>query len=61
MTGLDSGLVAYFYPSWATSYIAFSDVYTLGFMIYLAYPVSLVLIGLALWVTLIGIIPLTSI
>jgi NADH-quinone oxidoreductase subunit J len=61
MTDLESGIVAYFYPSWATSFVAFSDVYTLGIMIYLAYPVSLILIGLALWVTLIGVIPLTSI
>nr|YP_009659065.1 NADH dehydrogenase subunit 6 [Chytriomyces confervae]QCQ69063.1 NADH dehydrogenase subunit 6 [Chytriomyces confervae] len=55
------GIVAYFNPSWATAYVSLSDVYTLGFMIYLAYPISLILIGLALWITLIGVIPLTSI
>lgn len=57
----NGALVSYFYPSWATAFVSFTDVHTLGYMIYLAYPVSLILIGLTLWVTLIGIIPLSTI
>lgn len=56
----DTGIITYFYPSWATSYITFSDIYTLGNIIYLAYPLALILIGQALWVTQIGVIPQTS-
>ena len=55
-----SGIVTYFYPSWTTSYLYFTDFYTLGYMLYLVYPLSFILIGQALWITQIGIIPQTN-
>ena len=50
----------YFYTSWTASYITLTDINSLAYMIYLAYPITLLLLGLVLWVVLIGIIAITS-
>lgn len=46
----------YIYPSWFQIFSTFSDLYTFGFSLYFVYPISQLLIAIAQWQTLIGII-----
>lgn len=54
------GLVTFFYPYWSTAFITQTDIYTLGYTIYMVYPLALIQIGLSQFVTMIGIIAVTS-
>lgn len=52
-------IVTYFYPVLATIIFPIAnDIFTLAIMIYLAYPISLLLIGMVLFVVLLGVIRL---
>ena len=51
--------VAFFYPSWSIEFKTMTDLESLANILYLGYPVSLLLIGVALWVVMIGIIKVT--
>lgn len=53
-------VVSYFYPSWTTEFRTITDIQTQAYTVYVAYPVALIQIGIALWATLIGIIAVTS-
>lgn len=49
-------ICTYFFPSWAIDYYHPTDIVTLGFVIYVVYPQALIIIGIAQWVVMIGII-----
>lgn len=53
-------IVSYFYPIWAIEYKTMTDIESLGNLVYIAYPTALILIGIALWIVLIGIISLCT-
>lgn len=53
-------IVTYFYPSWAVEYQTMTDIQTLAYIVYLAYPLALIQIGIAQWAVMIGIIAVTS-
>jgi len=53
-------LVNYFYPAWTTEFKTMTDLETLANLLYLGYPTALILIGIALWVVMIGIIKVTT-
>lgn len=57
---LSIDVFTYFYPSWSTVYISFIDLHTQANSLYQVYPVSLLLIGIALYATMIGIIAVTA-
>ena len=50
----------YFFPNWSIDFLTLTDISTLATMLYIAYPTALVLISIALWVVMIGIIKLTG-
>jgi NADH:ubiquinone oxidoreductase subunit 6 (subunit J) len=52
------GVVHFFTPNWAIEFISLTDIHTLATMLYVAYPVTLFIIALALWTVMIGIIKL---
>lgn len=54
------GPVNYFYPAWTTEFKTMTDLETLANLLYLGYPTALILIGIALWVVMIGIIKVTT-
>jgi len=53
-------VVNYCYPSWTTEFKTMTDIETLANILYLGYPTALILIGIALWVVMIGIIKVTT-
>jgi len=55
-----TSLVNYFYPAWTTEFKTMTDLETLANLLYLGYPTALILIGIALWVVMIGIIKVTT-
>lgn len=59
-TNTTNNQVTYFYPYWSTAFITQNDIYTLGYSIYLVYPQALIQIGQSQFVTMIGIIAVTS-
>ena len=53
-------IVTYFYPVLARVIFPIAnDIFTLAMMIYLAYPISLLLIGMVLFVVLLGVVFIT--
>jgi hypothetical protein len=49
-------IYTYFNPSYFISFYNYTDLNILGFSIYLLTPFALIIIGLALWITMIGVI-----
>ena len=43
-------------PNWTTSFIELTDIESMGYMIYVSYPIILVYVGISLLLVLIGII-----
>ncbi len=56
----NSQIVNYFFPSWFVEYKTMTDLETLANILYLGYPTAQLLIGVTLWVVLIGIIKVTA-
>jgi len=44
--GLGEPSLTYFYPSWSFDYLYLTDIQSLGFTLFLAYPIVLLLLGL---------------
>ena len=53
-------IVNYFFPSWFIEFKTMTDLETLANILYQGYPSALILIGVALWAVLIGIIKVTA-
>lgn len=49
-------IYTYIYPTWAIEYKTMTDIETLGYIIYMGYPIIQIQIGIILWIVLIGII-----
>lgn len=49
-------IFTYIYPTWAIEYKTMTDIETLGYIIYMGYPIIQIQIGIILWIVLIGII-----
>lgn len=52
-------IINLFIPNWTIEFLSLTDIYTLAIMVYLAYPTSFIIISIALWVVMIGIMKLT--
>ena len=50
----------YFVPSYNTEFLTITDIQSLGYVIYLAYPIIIVLLGILLWCVLIGILRISG-
>lgn len=48
-----------FYPIWVNMFYPFTDLQTLGYFLYLCYPICLLLIGIILFIVMIGVIKIT--
>lgn len=51
---------SFFHPSWSIDLFTLTDIQSLGFSIFLAYPLTLIILGILLWVVLIGILCICS-
>ena len=54
--GLEDDIWNYFIINYSATFIAFTDIQSFGFLLYLAYPKITILLGVLLWSVLIGII-----
>nr|NP_150308.1 NADH dehydrogenase subunit 6 [Spizellomyces punctatus]AAK84237.1 NADH dehydrogenase subunit 6 [Spizellomyces punctatus] len=52
-------VVTYFFPAWSIEFKTMTDLETLANILYVGYPTALILISVALWVVMIGIIKVT--
>lgn len=61
-TGYGGGdmVVNYFFPSWFIEFKTMTDLETLANILYLGYPTAQLIVGIALWAVLIGIIKVTA-
>ena len=50
----------YFVPSYNTEFFSITDIQSLGYVIYLAYPLIIILLGILLWCVLIGILRISG-
>lgn len=50
----------YFVPSYNAEFISITDIQSLGYILYLVYPIIIVLIGILLWCVLIGILRISG-
>lgn len=55
----DHHIYNYFYNEWSLLYITFTDIELLGYLIYISYPLTLIIISYLLWLILIGILSVT--
>lgn len=53
-------IVNYFFPSWFIEFKTMTDLETLANILYQGYPTAQLLVGVALWAVLIGIIKVTA-
>jgi NADH:ubiquinone oxidoreductase subunit 6 (subunit J) len=53
--------VNYFYPSWSIEFKTMTDIETLANILYVGYPIALILISVALWIVMIGIIKVVTV
>lgn len=53
-------IMEYFIPSYNTEFLTITDIQSLGYILYLAYPIIIVLIGVLLWCVLIGILRISG-
>lgn len=49
----------YIFNEWSLLYITFTDIELLGYLIYISYPLTLIIISYLLWLILIGILSVT--
>jgi NADH:ubiquinone oxidoreductase subunit 6 (subunit J) len=54
-----TSLLNFFYPAWSIEFKTMTDLESLANILYVGYPLSLLLIGVALWIVMIGIIKVT--
>jgi di/tricarboxylate transporter len=57
---LDTNIKEYFIPSYDNEFLTITDIQSLGFILYLGYPIIIVLIGVLLWCVLIGILRISG-
>ncbi len=55
-----SSIYSFFLPSWSFDLFTLTDIQSLGFSIFLAYPLTLIILGILLWIVLIGILCICS-
>ncbi|KAI9087676.1 hypothetical protein DFS34DRAFT_445807 [Phlyctochytrium arcticum] len=55
-----NGSALYFYPAWSIEFHTLTDLQTFANLLYVGYSVAFLLIGVTLWVTMIGIIKVTT-
>lgn len=53
-------IYTYFYPSWSTLLYSLTDIQSLGYTLFLGYPIAIVILGLILWMVLIGILCIST-
>lgn len=56
---INDSIVNYFYPAWSIEFKTMTDLETLANLLYVGFPTALILISVALWVVMIGIIKVT--
>ena len=54
-----SNIYNYFYINYFSEFISFTDVQSLAYFLFLAYPFVIILIGIILWIILIGILKIS--
>jgi hypothetical protein len=57
---LEINIKEYFIPSYDNEFLTITDIESLGFILYLGYPIIIVLIGVLLWCVLIGILRISG-
>jgi hypothetical protein len=50
----------FFVPSFSTEFLTFTDIESLGYILYLGFPFITILIGILLWCVLIGILRISG-
>ncbi len=50
----------YHIVNYSSEFITFTDIQSLGFLLYLAFPFITVLLGIILWVVLVGILRIST-
>lgn len=53
-------IMEYFVPSYNKEFTSISDIESFGYMLYLAYPLIIILLGILLWCVLIGILRISG-
>lgn len=56
-----NGIYNYFLNDWFISFISYTDIELMGYLIYLSYPLTLLIISYLLWLILIGILSIMAI
>jgi NADH:ubiquinone oxidoreductase subunit 6 (subunit J) len=57
---IESPIFTYFNPSWSTLIFSLTDIQTLGYSLYLGYPLGIIILGIILWMVLIGILCIST-
>jgi hypothetical protein len=57
---LEINIKEYFIPSYDNEFLTITDIESFGFILYLGYPIIIVLIGVLLWCVLIGILRISG-
>lgn len=60
LLGPQSDIWNYYFVNYSSEFLTFTDIQSLGFLLYLAYPFITVLLGIILWCVLIGIIVISG-
>ncbi len=53
-------LVSYFHTQWGIEFKTMTDLENLGLIVYVGYPIALILLSVALWVVMIGVISICT-
>ena len=56
----NSNIQEYYVPSYNSEFLTITDIESLGYILYLGYPIIIVLIGVLLWCVLIGILRISG-
>lgn len=51
-----AGIFSFFNAAWCTDLFTLTDIQSLGYSIFLAYPIALVILGVILWIVLVGVL-----
>ena len=51
---------SYFFTDWTANFFSFQDIHTLGYLLYLGYFYAILLLGILLWIVLIGILAISN-
>jgi hypothetical protein len=57
---IKGSILNYIKTDWSSQFINFTDLQSFGFILYLAYPIITVLLGILLWIVLIGILKISE-